>query len=69
MVCITIQTDELGVAANANLPAPRCPNDAAEAEAGLNLTTLTGDGRLRRTFSQVFAVRARATPSPSILGP
>lgn len=68
MVCITVQTDEAGVSATTtNNAASRCPNDAAEAEAGLNLTTTTTDGRIRRTFSQVFTVRARATPSPSIL--
>lgn len=68
MVCLTMQTDEIGVGATTtNNAAPRCPNDAAEAEAGLNLTTTTTNGRIRRTFSQVFTVRNHATPSPSIL--
>jgi len=68
MVCLTVQTDEMGTGATTtNANAPRCPNTAAEAEAGLNLVTATTDGRIRRTFSQVFTVRARATPTPSIL--
>ena len=68
IVCLTVQTDEMGVGASAtNTAAPRCPNTAAEAESGLNLVTTTTDGRLRRTFSQVFTIRARATPTPSIL--
>ena len=68
IVCLTVQTDEMGVGASAtNTAAPRCPNTAAEAESGLNLVTTTTDGRLRRTFSQVFTIRARATPTPAIL--
>jgi Tfp pilus assembly protein PilW len=68
IVCLTVQTDEMGVGASTtNTAAPRCPNTAAEAESGLNLVTTTTDGRLRRTFSQVFTIRARATPTPSIL--
>lgn len=70
MVCLTVQTDEIGVSTSpTNATATRCPITAAEAESGLNLVTLipTTDGRIRRTFSQVFTVRNRATPSPSIL--
>jgi Tfp pilus assembly protein PilW len=68
MVCLTVQTDEIGVGASTtNTNAPRCPTTAAEAESGLNLVMTTTDGRLRRTFSQVFTVRARATPTPAIL--
>jgi len=68
VVCITVQTDEMGVGATAtNNAAPRCPATAAEAETGSNLVMTTTDGRIRRTFSQVFTVRARATPTPSIL--
>ena len=67
MVCLTVQTDEIGVGTSpTNTTAPRCPATAAEAETGLNLVTTTTDGRLRRTFSQVFTLRNRATPSPSI---
>lgn len=70
IACITMQTDEGGVSTSpTNATASRCPTTAAEAESGLNLTVLvpTTDGRIRRTFSQVFTVRARATPTPSII--
>lgn len=70
IVCLTLRTDEMGVSAQTtNNAAPRCPNTAAEAESGMNLVlaTPTTDGRIRRTFSQVFTVRNRATPSPSII--
>ena len=68
MVCLTVRTDEIGVSTSAtNTTATRCPTNAAEAESGLGLVTTTTDGRVRRTFSQVFTVRNRATPSPSIL--
>jgi Tfp pilus assembly protein PilW len=68
MVCLTVQTDEIGVGTSTtNFTVPTCPNTAAEAETGLGLVTTTTDGRIRRTFSQVFTLRNRATPSPSIL--
>lgn len=66
MVCITIQGNEMGVGNAGTVNQPRCPNDAAEAEAGVNLTAATTDGRIRRSFSQVFTVRSKATGSPSI---
>jgi hypothetical protein len=66
MVCLTIQTNEIGVGSTGAVNQPRCPNDAAEAEAGVNLTSATTDGRIRRSFSQVFTVRSKATASPSI---
>jgi hypothetical protein len=66
MVCLTVRTDEVGTAISGNVVS-RCPVTAAEAEAGLGLTAVVADGRIRRTFSQVFTVRNRATPSPSIL--
>ena len=60
LVCLTITTDEQGTGATTvNTRASRCPNDAGEAETGLDLFTSTSDGRIRRTFSQVFTVRAR----------
>ena len=67
MVCLTIQTDEVSSGPSVtNFAAPRCPVNALEAETGLGLVTTTTDGRIRRTFSQVFTLRNRATPSPSI---
>ena len=68
IVCVTVQTDQAGVGATTtNTASSRCPVDATEAESGLNLVTTTTDERIRRSFSQVFTVRARATPTPSIL--
>ena len=68
MVCITLETADLGVSTSGtNTTATRCPVSAAEAETGLGLVTTTTTGTIRRTFSQVFTVRNRATPSPSIL--
>lgn len=66
VVCLTIQTNEMGIGNSGTVNAPRCPNDAAEAEAGVNLTTPVTDGRIRRSFSQVFTIRSKATGSPSI---
>lgn len=68
MVCITVKTDQGGLStAPTNTTAPTCPVTAAEAETGLNLVKTVNDGSIHRTFSQVFTVRARATPTPSIL--
>lgn len=67
MVCITLETAEIGVSTStANTTATRCPVSAAEAEAGLGLVMTNTTGTIRRTFSQVFTVRNRATPSPSL---
>ncbi len=68
IVCVTVQTDQAGVGATTtNTASSRCPADATEAESGFNLVATTTDGRIRRSFSQVFTIRARATPTPSIL--
>lgn len=68
MVCITVKTDQGGLStAPTNTTAPTCPATAAQAATGLNLTKTVNDGSIHRTFSQVFTVRARATPTPSIL--
>ena len=68
IVCITLKTDAGGVAVTSALPS-RCPVNAAEAEAGINLVGAAppADGSIHRTFSQVFTIRARATPTPSVL--
>ena len=66
LVCITIRTNEMGVAATGVNNVPRCPATAAEAETGLALTTPTTDGRIHRTFSKVFTIRTRATANPSL---
>lgn len=68
MVCITVSTAEGGLSTSpTNTTATRCPATAAEAGSGLPLFATTTDGSIRRTFSQVFTIRARATPTPSIL--
>jgi Tfp pilus assembly protein PilW len=66
MACLTIQTSESGTGSASTSEAPRCPDDAAEAETGVALTTTVPDGRIRRSFSGVFTIRSRATASPSI---
>ncbi len=68
MVCVTLKTDQGGVStAPTNPSASRCPVTSAEAENVAVLTKTVTDGSIHRTFSQVFTVRARATPTPSIL--
>lgn len=67
-VCITLETAEIGVSTSTNnTTATRCPVNAGEAETGLGLVLTSTTGTIRRTFSQVFTLRNRATPSPSIL--
>jgi type IV pilus assembly protein PilW len=67
MVCITVATSQLGTSVqNANPTATRCPRTAAEAESGGLLTEAAADGRVRRTFRQVFTIRSQATHMPSI---
>ena len=66
-VCITIVTDpgQGGLTTAAATTRARCPETAAEVATGLDgggnpLVVVDNDGRIRRTFSQVFAVRANA---------
>jgi type II secretory pathway pseudopilin PulG len=66
IVCVTMQTNEAGVGQGGAAVAPRCPVNGAEAEAGVNLTGPVTDGRIHRSFTQVFTVRWGATGSPSI---
>ena len=67
LVCMTIRTNEMGVAATSGVfNVPRCPTTAAEAESGLALTGTTTDGRIHRTFSKVFTIRSHATANPSL---
>lgn len=46
----------------------RCPRDAAEAAGPLPVEAAT-DGALRRTYAQVFTVRARSTANPRVFLP
>jgi type IV pilus assembly protein PilW len=66
LVCMSIRTNEQGVAATTSTTQPRCPATAAEAASGVNLTTTTTDGRVHRVFSKIFTIRARATANPSL---
>jgi Tfp pilus assembly protein PilW len=67
MVCITVASAERGTAVQTTTTtATRCPRTAAEAEAGGLLTEVAADGRVRRTFRQVFTVRSQATHMVSI---
>jgi hypothetical protein len=64
-VCITIVTDQRGLTTSATTTRARCPETANEVATGLDgggnpLVVVDNDGRIRRTFSQVFAVRANA---------
>lgn len=58
--CVTVVTNERGLTAQAATTRTRCPNTAAEVDAGVPLTVVDNDGFIRRTFTQVFAVRANA---------
>lgn len=66
LVCVSIRTNEQGVASGTSAVQPRCPATPAEAASGINLTTTTTDGRIHRVFSKVFTIRARATANPSL---
>jgi hypothetical protein len=67
MVCITVASSQLGTSVQTTTAAAtRCPRTAAEAETGGLLTENATDGRVRRTFRQVFTVRSQATHMPSV---
>lgn len=65
IVCVTVRANEQGVLTQP-VNAPRCPQDEAEARTGLALTTALPVNELRRTYTQVFTVRSRATANPSL---
>lgn len=64
-VCAVVRTTDAGVTVQNSFEYTPCPNSAAEAAdpAGVTRVTTT-DGVLRKSYSQVFAVRLRAAPSP-----
>jgi Tfp pilus assembly protein PilW len=67
IICITVGSAEVGTSLQAANPAAtRCPRTEAEAGAGTTFTEASVDGRLRRTFMQVFNVRTQGTPSPAL---
>jgi type IV pilus assembly protein PilW len=68
IVCITISSGEMGTSVQAtNAAATRCPRTELEAVDGRTLTETSTDGRLRRTFMQVFNIRTQGTPSPAVI--
>lgn len=70
IVCITIGSNEIGTSVQTTDPnATRCPRTALEAASGTTFTEASTDGRLRRTFMQVFNIRAQGTPIPAIEWP
>jgi hypothetical protein len=65
-VCMRVrsgETDGTALAVTASNTVVRCPMNAVEA-AGPPQTEVAGDRALRRTYSQVFTVRARSTANP-----
>ena len=67
IVCITVGSRELGTSLQANnATATRCPRTTAEAAAGAPVTEASADGRVRRTFIEMFTIRSQATGAPSI---
>lgn len=64
IVCMTVATGERGVATATNVT--RCPATTAEAVAGTPVTQVSTTGQLRRTFMEVFTIKARATHSPAM---
>ena len=68
MVCVTVRTNEGGVATSLPLNStPRCPVTAVEASTGLALTGPNpAGGVLHRTYSQVITIRSHATATPSL---
>jgi len=64
-VCITVVTTQTGLTTGATTTRARCPATAAEVATGLDgggnpLTVVDNDGFIRRTYSQVLAVRANS---------
>jgi Tfp pilus assembly protein PilW len=68
MVCMTVETDELGISDDStNTKATRCPTTEKEAEEGKgDLVETTTTGKVQRTYAHVFTVRSRATASPAL---
>ena len=67
IICVTVGSRELGTSVETNnATATRCPRTTAEASGGTALTEASADGRIRRTFIEMFTVRSQATGAPSI---
>lgn len=71
-VCVLVASEEAGVRAQADGATPKhrpCPSTAAEAADPTSIAEKDSgaDGRVRRTFMQVFTLRSRAAATPAEL--
>ena len=66
--CVLVRTEEAGVSAQgAAVTYTPCPQTADQAAGLAPIPTVTvNDGRVRRAYSQTFAIRARGKPSPTL---
>lgn len=65
-VCVLVRTEEQGVSAQgASATFRGCPQSVAQVLDPASITeTAASDGRIRRAYTQTFAVRGRARPQP-----
>jgi hypothetical protein len=63
-VCLLLRTRENSVSAQTNGQIMPCPQNAAEAADTVVAVPNPVPGAVVRSYSQVFTVRSRATPSP-----
>jgi type II secretory pathway pseudopilin PulG len=63
-VCALVRTPDSGVTATTATMFTPCPATAAEAEGGTAPAAAPADGRIRRTYSQVFTLRSRGSSNP-----
>jgi hypothetical protein len=63
-VCLTLRTQEAGVSTQPAQQYRPCPRNEAEAAGVVPLVNAPAGGAIYRSYSQVFTVRSRATPSP-----
>jgi hypothetical protein len=67
-LCTVVRTRERGTSATGStVNYDGCPENANEVLSA-NLPKTANDGALRRTYRQVFTVRAQATGAPAIRG-
>ncbi len=66
-VCVLVRTQETGVnVQSGTVTHNRCPQNSLQAQGAEAVATETAaDGAVRRTYTQVFSVRALSTPSPA----
>lgn len=67
-VCVLVRTEEAGVSAQgAAVTYTPCPQTADQAAGLAAIPAATAnDGRVRRAYSQTFAIRARGRPMPAL---